>query len=260
MIRMPLIDEDIRAACRTESEVAEEIARLYREHQLLKNPAVFVTVRDFQSQPVAVLGAVNSPGRFVLQRRIRLLELVVFHAGGPAATAGRSIQVLSTAPTARCERSAGNDSAAADTDTEPRVDSYNLEDLLSGKSAANPYVNQGDIINLPAAKQVYVIGNVARPGPIPVPETVTLGRALALVGGTLPNSKKDKIRVISEIAGTSRTSEIMLDLKAVDKTQGEDFVLHPGDIVEVAPKGGFQAVFKQVLLPAMVNLPLRTIP
>src|SRR6476661_3193298 len=37
-IRMPLIDDGIRAACRTENEVAEEIARMYRDLKLLKSP------------------------------------------------------------------------------------------------------------------------------------------------------------------------------------------------------------------------------
>src|SRR5262245_3660735 len=42
LIKMPLLDEDIRAACRTEDELAAEIARLYREHEFLRNPTVYV--------------------------------------------------------------------------------------------------------------------------------------------------------------------------------------------------------------------------
>src|SRR5215813_6405536 len=102
-IKMPLLDEDIRAACRTEDELAAEIARLYREHELLRNPTVYVSVKDYQSQPEAVLGSVNAPGRFILHRSIRLRELLVFFAGGPTAKAGRKVQILSTGTALSCE-------------------------------------------------------------------------------------------------------------------------------------------------------------
>ncbi|MBD0327325.1 MAG: polysaccharide biosynthesis/export family protein, partial [Pyrinomonadaceae bacterium] len=74
MIRMPLIDDDILAACRTEGELANEIASRYLKYQ--RNPQVDVFVKEYQSQPVAVIGAVNQPSQFKLQRRVRLLELL----------------------------------------------------------------------------------------------------------------------------------------------------------------------------------------
>ncbi|HLE62552.1 MAG TPA: polysaccharide biosynthesis/export family protein, partial [Pyrinomonadaceae bacterium] len=80
MIRVPLIEEGIRAACRTETELAKELGKRYLEY--LRNPSIEVFVKEFQSQPVAVLGAVVTPGRFQLQRRVRLLELLSY-AGGP---------------------------------------------------------------------------------------------------------------------------------------------------------------------------------
>lgn len=262
MIRMPLIEEDIRAACRTENELAEEIARLYRDRQLLKSPSVYVAVKDFQSQPVAVIGSVNSPGKFLLQRRVRLLELLVFHAGGPSPKAGRKVQVLSTLPYAQCETPTGEATEGTDKRPEPRFAAYNLGDLLGGKEAANPYVHQGDIINLPAAEEAFIVGNVARPSAIPIAEPITLGRALAIVGGTLANTNKDKIRVIREVAGTSATTEILVDLNSPDKSKGKDFLLRAGDIVEVATKGGVQKFLGKMataVIPMITGLPVYVI-
>jgi len=262
MIRMPLIEKDIQAACRTENELAEEIARLYRERDLLKNPTVYVAVKDFQSQPVAVLGAVNSPGKFLLQRRVRLLELVVFHAGGPSAAAGRKVQIVSTVPNALCEDAAGELGKGTEAKADASFTTYNLTDLLAGKESANPYVRQGDIINLPAAKDAYVIGNVARPSAIPIAEPITLGRALAMVGGPLAYTNKDKIRIIRESPGSTATTEILIDLKDVDKSKGQDFLLQAGDIVEVSIKGGFSAVLRQLtnsIVPMAVGLPTRVV-
>lgn len=90
MIRLPLIEEELQAACRAESELAQEIASRYRKYQ--KNPQVFVFVKEYNSQPVAVIGAVDKPGRFQLQRRVRLLELLSF-VGGPSEKAGTRIQI-----------------------------------------------------------------------------------------------------------------------------------------------------------------------
>src|SRR2546421_3974553 len=64
MIRIPMIDEGVPAACRTDSELAAEIKALYLEYKT--NPSVEVFVKEFQSQPVAVIGAVDKPGQFRL--------------------------------------------------------------------------------------------------------------------------------------------------------------------------------------------------
>src|SRR5205085_4117247 len=80
-ITMPMIDEQITAVCLTEAELAAEIAKLYLKYQ--RNPHVDVFIKEFNSRPVAVMGAVEKPGQFQLQRRARLLELLSL-AGGPS--------------------------------------------------------------------------------------------------------------------------------------------------------------------------------
>ncbi len=261
MIAMPLIESEIQAACRTEKELAEEIARLYREGRLLKNPLVYVSVKDYQSQPVAVIGAVNSPGRFQLRRRVRLLELLVFHAGGPAARAGRKVQILSTFPTDNCKGLRPADVPQAE--SVEGVLTYDLNELLRGNQEFNHYVNPGDIINIPAAEEVIIVGNVLRPASIPVVEPITLARAIAMVGGTLPNSKKEKIRITRQLPGRAATSEFLVDLKAPDKSQGENFLLQGGDIVEVSTKSGLHNVLRNLansVVPIISRTPIQVIP
>src|SRR5258708_24669810 len=102
---MPLIQDEIQAACHTEAELAREIATRYLEY--LRNPQVDVFIRDYQSEPVAVLGAVRTPSRFQLQRRVRLLEMLS-HVGGPTENAGQSIQIVHTAAVSGCEAYRGN--------------------------------------------------------------------------------------------------------------------------------------------------------
>src|SRR2546423_458237 len=157
VIQMPLIEGDIKAACLTEAELAKEIATLYLKYQ--RHPYVNVFVKEYSSTPVAVIGAVEKPGRFQLQRRVRLLELLAF-AGGQTEKAGGRIQLARTGGLNTCEASAVDVAS-----TEAASDSYyfNLKDTLRGDEKSNPWVRPGDIINLPEADQAYVVGNVFKP-------------------------------------------------------------------------------------------------
>ena len=102
MIRMPLLDGDIQAGCRTENELANDLAARYLKYQ--RRPHVDVFIKEYNSQPVAVIGAVSRPGRFQLQRRVRLLELISF-AGGPTDQAGTQIEVAHTGSVFSCNKS-----------------------------------------------------------------------------------------------------------------------------------------------------------
>jgi polysaccharide export outer membrane protein len=76
MIRMPLIEDEIQAACKTEGELAKEIADRYTK--FYRKPQVDVFIKEYHSRQVAVIGAVNEQSRFELQRRVRLLELLTY--------------------------------------------------------------------------------------------------------------------------------------------------------------------------------------
>ena len=229
MIQMPLVDGDIQAACRTESELAKDIAARYVEY--LKNPNVRVFVKEYESQPVAVIGAVNAPGRFQLQRRIRLLELLSF-AGGPAERAGTSVQIIHTSGVSCKELEAATPHSDASA-----FDSLNLNELLSGDDKSNLYVQPGDIVSLPVADQAFVVGNVFRPSTIPLKEPITVSQAIAMAGGTLPATKSDQIRIIRQVSKTKTKEEIIVDLKAITQHHAEDIVLKANDIVNVPSSG-----------------------
>jgi polysaccharide export outer membrane protein len=241
MIQMPLVDGDIQAACRTESELAKDIAARYVEY--LKNPNVRVFVKEYESQPVAVIGAVNAPGRFQLQRRVRLLELLSF-AGGPAERAGTNVQIIHTSGVSCNEREAAtphSDSSA--------FDSLNLNELLSGDDKSNLYMQPGDIVSLPAADQAFVVGNVFRPSAILLKEPVTVSQAIAMAGGTLPATKSDQIRIIRQVSKTKTKEELLVDLKAITQRHAEDIVLQANDIVDVPSSG--TKVFLRTLVGAV---------
>jgi len=257
MIRMPMLDVDIPAACLTEAELAQNVATLYRKYKT--DPHVDVFVKEFQSQPVAVMGAVRGPAQFKLQRQVRLLELLTF-AGGQAQNAGQTIQVVHAGGPSLCEKQSGAQ-PASDALSSAMV-TYNLNDTLRGIPEANPFVRPGDIVQIPEADQVFVLGNVLRPIAIPLKETLTVSRAIAIAGGTGPSTKKDKVRIIRQVAGKTDKQEIMVDLTAIEKNRAQDVALLPNDIVDV-PISGAKSMLRSLIgtvVPTLSQLPVRVIP
>ena len=256
MIRMPMLDVDIPAACRTEPELAENIAKLYRKYK--NDPHVDVFVKEFQSQPVAVMGAVRSPAQFKLQRQVRLLELLTL-VGGQAPNAGQTVQIVHAGGPSLCEKQ--NNEAASDP-IDSAVVSYSLSDTLRGLDGANPFVRPGDVVQVPEADQVFVLGNVLKPTAIPLKEPLTVSRAIAIAGGTAPSTKKDKIKIIRQVPGKTDKQSIMVDLTAIEKNRAEDVALLPNDIVNV-PVSGTKSILRSLLgtiVPSVGQLPVRVIP
>jgi polysaccharide biosynthesis/export protein len=254
MIRMPLIDTEIQAACKTEGELAAEISRGYIKYY--KNPQVDVFIKEYHSKQVAVIGAVNEQSRFELQRRIRLLELLSY-AKGPSAKAGQTINIVHAPPSLACQ----NKNAAAEESTTAFV-SYKLSDTMQGLPTANPFIEPGDIITLPEADQVYVVGNVFTPITIPLKEPITLSRAVAMAGGVKQDSKKDKVRIVRQVPGSAGRQEILVDLSAIEKKSADDVALLPNDIIDV-PLSGSKSFLRSLLgtvAPTVSSLPVRIIP
>jgi polysaccharide export outer membrane protein len=251
MIRMPLIDDEIQAACKTEGELAKEIAEKYTK--FYRKPQVDVFIKEYHSRQVAVIGAVNEQSRFELQRQIRLLELLTY-AKGPSAKAGQTINVVHSTRASLCK-----DPAVDDLES---FSSYRLSDTLRGDPKANPMLQAGDIITLPEADQIYVVGNVYTPITIPLKEPITLSTAVAMAGGLKQDSKKDKVRLVRQEPGSQLKKEMIIDLSAIEKKKAEDITLMPNDIIDVPTSSG-KTLLRSILGGAgqsITQLPIRVIP
>ena len=252
LIRMPLIDEEIQAACKTEGELAKEIAERYTK--FYRKPQVDVFIKEYHSRQVAVIGAVNEQSRFELQRRIRLLDLLTY-AKGTSPKAGQTINIVHAPRVQGCQK-------AGDTGDEAAFSSYKLSETLQGDPRANPYIEAGDIITVPEANLVYVVGNVYTPLTIPLKEPITLSRAVAMAGGVKQDSKKDKVRIVRQEPGAATSREIVVDLVAIEKKRAEDIALMPNDIIDV-PTSGSKSFLRGLLgtvAPSVAQLPVRIVP
>src|SRR5258708_682377 len=252
MIRMPLIDNDIQAACKSEGELAKEISKGYLKYY--RNAQVDVFVKEFHAREVALIGAVTSQGRYQMQQRIRLLELLTF-AKGPSDKAGQTINIIRGPRTDLCTSSANSG------DTAGGFISLRLNDTLRGEEKANPYMEAGDIVTIPEAEQVYVIGSVNTPRSLPLKEPITVSRAIAMAGGPQRDAKTDKVHIVRQLPNGEK-SEIYVNLSAITRKHAEDVMLQPNDIVEV-PESTGKSMIRSLLgavVPSVANLPVRVIP
>jgi polysaccharide export outer membrane protein len=254
----------VRAAGLTTSELQEQLRKFYTKYK--RNPQVVVKVREYNSQPVVINGAVMKPGQFQMRRPVRLLELLTFYAGGPTEKSGGRIQIARVPALGECsepQKVAATSGAQPDETDAPQFLVLNLADTLKGDEKSNPYLQPGDVITLPEAKEAYVVGNVLRPGPVPIKDDhLTVTRAVAMAGGLLPDTKKEKVRIIRVDADGGNRREIPVDWAAIDKGKAEDIALLPNDIVDVPVAGG-RRLLKSVIGAGATSagqLPIRVIP
>ncbi len=230
-IYMPKIDKPIIAVCKTERELSETVGTLYKSY--LKNPFVNVRAVEQRSQPFAVIGAVEKPGSFYLNRKIRLLELLAFAGGPKVEKAGANVQVARVGNVSGC---AENTDSEAD---EIVFLTYKIKDVQEGKE--NPWMQPGDIVSVLEVEQAYVVGNVKEPTKVPLREPVTLTQAIAAAGGLAPEAKTSKVRIQRQEANNSTKAELIYDLKDIASKKIPDPVLQANDIVEV-PKDGVKSI------------------
>ena len=243
-ILMPRIDRPISVVCKTERELGETIATLYKNY--LRNPFVTVRAVDQRSQPFAVIGAVEKPGSFYMNRRIRLLELLAFAGGPKVEKSGSKIQVARVGNVSGC---AENDDPATAGKDEIVFYSYKISDVMKGNE--NPWMEPGDIVSVLEAEEAYVVGNVIKPTKFSLKEPVTLTQAIAIGGGLAPQAKTTKVTIQRQESNAALKTETVYDLEDIRNKKIADPVLQANDIVDV-PKDGAKA-FKNGLVKAITG-------
>ncbi|HYT24094.1 MAG TPA: polysaccharide biosynthesis/export family protein [Candidatus Polarisedimenticolia bacterium] len=254
-ISLPLMGS-IRAAGLTPGEL-EFVLQELLHRTYMKDPHVSVFVREMQSHPVSVMGAVRRPGVFQIRGSKTLLEVLSL-AEGLADDAGESVIILrgaalSTEPEPAVDRSgATNQSSSAAQNTvgvkevapglnsnrsaSENVVQVNLKDLLeSDDSRSNPLVHPGDIVKVTRAGVVYVIGEVRRPGGFALKsnERISVLQALALSEGLTRTAAKAEARIIRTDQQSGEREETPINLGKILAGKAPDPILDPKDIVFV---------------------------
>ncbi|MGI9055249.1 MAG: polysaccharide biosynthesis/export family protein, partial [Pyrinomonadaceae bacterium] len=225
-IFLPRIEKPIVAVCKTEQELADEITAAYKK-DYLKDPFVDVRAVEQKSQAFGVIGAVEKPGYFFINKKIHLLEMLAF-AGGPNKEAGTRLLVARTGSSSFCQ----NDIPVNEDEKDLQLYDFKIRDIQEAK--VNFWMQPGDIVSVMEADFVYVVGNVNKPGRIALKTPLSLTQAIATAEGFKPASKKDTVRVLRQKEGTSEREELVFNLKDIEKLKSPDPILQVNDIVAVS--------------------------
>ena len=173
-ITVPLVGP-VEVGGATAKQAEDRIAKLLKSRGFVKDPQVNVTVLQFNSQQVSVLGHVNRPGRFPLQEGTYYLTDLVALAGGVAADGGDVATLV---------RLRAGKAITLEVDL-PAL-------FRSNGTMTNPEVVGGDTIFVDRYPYFYIYGEVQRPGVYRLDKGMTVMQALSVGGGlTLRASKKD---------------------------------------------------------------------
>jgi polysaccharide export outer membrane protein len=158
-------------------------------------------------------------------------------------TAGPPPGPAQSAPTA----SSGPPSKSATASQNGNTITINLNDLVeSGDATNNIPLLAGDVVTVPHAGIVYVIGAVLRPGGFVLSndrnELSTL-KILALAGGMSATAKSDHVVIIRK-NDQGQQHEIEIDMRKILKRQAEDVQLQPSDVLYVPDSKAKAALLK----------------
>ena len=227
-INLPLVGH-IHAAGMTLQEMEADLVKRLREY--IREPQVFVTVVQFRSEPVFFVGLFVKPGIYPLQGNRTLMEMLS-SVGGLQQNADRHIKVT------RHEEYGPIPLPDAIVDSEKKVSTVEIS-LGSLTQNMNPAENillqPYDVITVGRAEPVYVNGETLRVGGIELAErdSIPILQALTQSGGFTKDAKKDKVRILRQIEGTTRRYKIEVNVSELLDGKGFDVPLQPGDIVYV---------------------------
>lgn len=211
---LPLIlGGNVKVSGLTPEQAAHAIEDTLKQGHYLLNPRVIVTVQQFATQSVSVLGEVNHPGIYPIVTPISILDVVAM-AGGLTEIADRELQI---------QRHGSSETK-----------SYVLSNLLSDAVETVVKVDPGDKVLVPRAGIVYALGDFTHAGGYVMDTNdnkVTLLQLVAKAGGMPSSATPSRAKLIRK-SGDGYV-EIPLRLNKIQDGKQSDFALKPNDIVYV---------------------------
>ncbi|MBL8227505.1 MAG: polysaccharide biosynthesis/export family protein [Bryobacterales bacterium] len=231
-----------------EAELTRQLKKFYQ------NPLVSITVTQYRSDPIFLLGAFRSPGIYPLVGRRTLMELIS-SVGGPAPNASRRIKITRRLDQGRIPLP----NATEDSARNVSVAEVNIARLLENPNASEDLVLKPyDILRVGIEEMVYVSGEAGKSGAFPLndKESISIVQLLAISGGLGPNAAPEKAKILRPVLDTARRAEIPVDLRAVMSGRANDMPLLPNDVLVIPAKSGRkQAVGRTawVLIPGLAT-------
>ncbi len=215
MVHLPLLKKGVPAEGMMPADLERAIAEALKTEQILVDPFVKVTVVEYHSRPISVMGAVRKPLTFQAVGVVTLLDALA-RAEGLTQDAGTEIVV-----------SQGDGQKRLLT----RIPVKQLIDAAD--ASVNLRLTGGEEVRIPEAGKIFVMGNVTKPGAFVVRDSAdsSVMRMVALAGGMLPYAAKQAYVYRKDAAGAK--TEIVVELEKIMERKSPDVALHIDDILYV---------------------------
>jgi polysaccharide export outer membrane protein len=240
-IHLPLAGR-IHASGLTVEQLEGEIGK--HLSSIMQNPEVSVSVGEYRSHPVSVLGAVRNPGVYQVSGKKTLFEVLSL-AGGLNPDAGNQVKI--TRLTSSGELPLPH--VTTDSSGKFHIGELNVRNVVEGKSPAeNIEVLQNDVITVPKAELVYVVGAVRRAGGFPLQEKsqISVLQAVSLAEGLDRVAGAKNARILRESAPGVERTELHVNVQEILEGRAQDVSLQANDILFIPV-----SAVKSVTIPAM---------
>jgi polysaccharide export outer membrane protein len=210
-IHLPLLKNGVAAAGIYPGQLETSIAEALKTEEILVDPVVKVTVVEYNSRPIAVMGAVKKPLTFQAVGMVTLLDALA-HAEGLTNDAGTEILLT-------------------------RGDSVERIPVKRLMKDADPTVNfvlhGGEEIRVPEAGKIFVVGNVHKPGAFPVRDAAdnSVLKLVALSEGLLPYAAK--LAYVYRRDGSGGKKEMPIELEKIMQRKSPDVPLEVDDLLYI---------------------------
>jgi polysaccharide biosynthesis/export protein len=229
-IRLPLLKQKLKAGGLLPSELEAVIVAALRDENVFVEPIVTVTVVEYRSRPVKVVGAVKAPLTFQVAGATTLLDALSL-AGGLSDSAGP--EILISGP-----------HLGAGQNPPPLRRRVQVKDLIEGTTPdLNIRLEGGEEIRVPDAGRVYVVGNVRKPGVFPIRDAshTSVLKVLALSEGLAPFATKMAYIYRQEGAAGGKT-QLPVELSKIMQRKAPDVPLVANDILYIPDNKGSRGV------------------
>lgn len=238
-VPFPLVGR-VPAAGLTARQFAERLRDLLGKDYLV-DPQVLVSVKEYLSKKVYVLGEVEKRGVIYLKGPTTLLD-VLSEAGGLSRTAGKQLTLV------RNHRPGGARSGST-------ILRLSLEKIQAGDAADNIRVEDEDMILVPKGHAFFVLGEVKNAGTFPLDKETTALEAVTLAGGFNDRAAPAGVKLIRRTPD-GRQETLSLDLSGT-VPRDRNVALQDGDTLLV-PRGNTFFVFGEVKKPGAYQLEKET--
>jgi polysaccharide export outer membrane protein len=238
-IQVPLVGR-VHVSGLTVQQTEQELDKVLSAY--IRQPQVVVSVAEVRSQPVSILGAVNAPGVHQVQGHKTLLEMLAL-AGGIRPDAGYSIRITrklewGCIPLPKAELDASGRFSVAELSLKRIMEAKNPEE--------NIQIFPHDVISVPKAEMVYVIGEVRRSGGFVLGEhqSISVLQALSLAEGLNGAADTRHARILRLKRDADQREELSVDVKDVLGGKKPDVALQADDILFIPGSTGKRAALR----------------